>query len=457
MTLTGIATTIRDLRLINAAAADTIRARPRGLTVKGGTTASNYKALVCIFLFGGNDGNNLLVPTDAATYSQYSSVRGALALANAGQTNGVLPINPLTSDGHTYGLNPAMPEMQSLFNTGQAAIVANVGTLLAPITRAQYLAKSVAVPSQLFSHNDQQIEWQTSSEDELTPSGWGGRTADLLYSLNSSNNVSMNISLAGANQFQTGNTIQAYSVSTGGAVSLVNSAAQQTMLQNFLALNHANLYEAKFASEMATSINDAAQINSAISPSGSSNFWTTPFPITGIGAQMKMIARLIKAAPTLGHNRQIFFASMGGYDLHSGEGGYNGTQYGLLQQLSQAMNALYKATVQLGVSSNVTQFTASDFGRTLPGNTASGADHGWGSHHLVLGGGVAGQKIYGTFPTLAVNGPDDTSTGRWIPTIAVDQYSSTLAKWFGVSPTNLSTVFPYIGRFATADLGFMGP
>ena len=460
LTLTGIATTVRDLRLINAAAADNIRAaaKPKasGGSIKPATSSSNYKALVCIFLFGGNDGNNLLVPTDTATFTRYAAARGVLALSQPGTSGGPLALNPLSNDGHTYGINPAMPEIQTLFNSGQAALLANVGTLLAPLTRTQYLNQSVATPAQLFSHNDQQVEWQTSSEDETIPTGWGGRTADLLYSLNTSNTVSMNISLAGSNTFQTGNTVNAYSVSENGAIALVNAAPQQAVLQNLLNMSHPNLYEGAFAQQMNTAISDAGLLNAAIAPTAASNYWTTPFPITDIGFQLKMIARLIQAAPTFGHNRQIFFASMGGFDLHGGEGTANGAQYNLLQQLSEAMNALYQATEQIGVSASVTQFTASDFSRTLPANSSLGADHGWGSHHIILGGSVVGQNIYGTYPTLQVNGPDDTSTGRWIPTTAVDQYAATLAKWFGVSATNMTTVLPYIGRFATADLGFMG-
>jgi uncharacterized protein (DUF1501 family) len=206
---------------------------------------------------------------------------------------------------------------------------------------------------------------------------------------------------------------------------------------------------------MSTSINDATLLNSAIAPTASSTYWTTPFSTTSLGSQMRTIARLIQAAPALGHNRQIFFASIGGFDLHSTEGNNAGAQANLFRDLSSSMNALYQATVQMGISQDVTQFTASDFSRTFPVNGGQGTDHGWGNHHLVVGGGVVGQNIYGTFPTLTVGGPDDTTTGRWIPTTSVDQYSATLAKWFGVSTGNMSSVFPYLGRFATPDLGFM--
>ena len=454
LTATGIVSTINDLRLINAA------------TAAGATVATDYKALVCIFLFGGNDGNNVLIPTDSTRYAQYSSARGVLALPAPGQTNGVLPLNATNvPTGQTYGIHPNFANVAGLFNSGKAAVLANVGTLLAPVTRAQYLAGSVALPPQLFSHSDQQLEWQTSLEDQPPKTGWGGRSADLLYSLNGNNSVSMNISLSGANTFQVGNTIHEYNVSSGGAVSLnlpttTVGKNQLAALQALINMNHANLYESAFATEMNTAISDANTLNAAIAPTTSASYWTTAFPASSLGQQLRMIARLIQAAPVLGHQRQIFFASTGGFDLHTNEGTFSGATSNahgkLLADVDASMNALYQATSQLGNAPSVTQFTASDFCRTFPVNGNSGADHGWGNHHLVMGGSVVGQKIYGTFPTLQVGGPDDTNTGRWIPTTSVDQYSATLAKWFGVSSGTMGNVFPYLGRFATPDLGFMG-
>jgi uncharacterized protein (DUF1501 family) len=457
----GIASTIWDLRLVNAAAAHSIRFGAPKASVPG-AQATDYKALVCIFLFGGNDGNNWLVPSDNTRYTTlYAPQRGVLAIPQAS----LLSLNPLTSDGFTYGLHPSCPELANLFNTGKAAFLCNVGTLLAPLTKAQYQNNSVAKPPQLFSHNDQQLEWQTSIEDQPPKTGWGGRSADLLYSLNGSNNVSMNISLAGANTFEVGNVINEYNVSTSGAISLNiptsgSGPAQLQALKDLIAMNHTNLYESAFASEMTTAINDASLLNTAIAPTASATYWGTPaiFPTSSLGQQLRMIARLIQAAPTLGHNRQIFFASIGGFDLHSTEGGSTGPQANLLADLSKCMNALYSACSFMGVATNVTQFTASDFSRTFPVNTGQGTDHGWGNHHVIVGGAVQGQKLYGTYPNLTVgtSGPDDTSTGRWIPSTSVDQYSATLAKWFGVSAGNMSSVFPYLGRFATPDLGFMG-
>ena len=448
LTATGIASTISDLRLINAAAAQS-------------TQSSSYKAMVCIFLFGGNDANNFLIPTDPTTYNNlYAPARANLAVPMPGQTGGALALN-YSDVNHTYALHPSCPELTTLFNNGQCAILCNVGTLLAPLTKTQYLNHSVALPPQLFSHNDQQIEWQTSIEDQPPKTGWGGRSADLLYSLNNNNSVSMNISLAGANTYQVGNTINEYNVSTNGAISLniptgSPGGPQLQALKDLIAMNHSNLYESAFASEMSVAISDAQALNAAIAPTSSSTYWTTPFPTSGLGNQLKMIARLIQAAPALGHNRQIFFASIGGFDLHSGQGNQTGAHAALLADLSKCMNALYQATVQLGVASVVTQFTASDFCRTFPMNQGLGTDHGWGNHQIIVGGGVVGNKLYGTFPNLTVGGQDDTNTGRWIPTTSVDQYGATLASWFGVSSGNLTSVFPYIGRFATPNLGFLG-
>jgi uncharacterized protein (DUF1501 family) len=455
LSATGIASTIWDLRLINAAAAQS-------------ATQPSYKALVCIFLFGGNDANNMVIPTDATYASNYVPARGVLAIPAVGQPSGVIQlVPPAGNPAVNLGLHPSMPLLSNLFTGGQLALLCNVGTLLAPLSRTQYLNHSVAVPPQLFSHNDQQVEWQTSVEDQPPKTGWGGRSADLLYSLNNNNAVSMNISLSGANTFQVGNVINEYNVSTNGAISLNISGsapgpAQLQALKDLIAMNHNNLYESAFATELNTAITDAQSLNNAIAatapaPAPVNWVWNTAFPNTSLGNQLKMIARLIQAAPALGHNRQIFFASTGGFDLHSGQGAQTGAHANLLTDLNNCMNALYQATVQLGVQTSVTQFTASDFCRTFPVNTGLGSDHGWGNHQLILGGGVQGGKIYGTYPTLSVNGPDDTSTGRWIPTTSVDQYSATLAKWFGVSAGNMATVFPYIGRFATADLGFMGP
>jgi uncharacterized protein (DUF1501 family) len=435
---TAMANTVWDLRMMNAAIAQT--ALP----------PTDYKALVCLFLYGGNDSNNLIIPTDSF-YSSYAAARGGIAIPNAGQPGGALALTQNGGDGRTYGVHPSMPELQNLFNTGRVAIVANTGTLVGPVTRAQYLAKSVPVPPQLFSHNDQQVQWQTSVPDKISRTGWGGRCADLLNSnYNPSSTVSMSISLAGTNTWEVGNAVSEYNVSTAGPTNITGPAtAQVQALKDLIALNHDNLYQKQTAKVTQTALDNYTTLSTALASAQS----TTTFPNTSVGNQLKMISRIIKCRDTLKHNRQIFFASVSGYDTHDTQLSQQTTLY---SQLSLAMNAFNTAlTTELGIPNSVTTFTASDFGRTFPVNGGLGSDHGWGSHHLVMGGAVNGAKIYGTFPTLAVNGPDDTGLGRWIPTTAVDEYSATLAKWFGLTDAQISTVFPNIRRFARPDIGFL--
>lgn len=429
---TAIASTVWDMRMVNAAAA--------------AAAPSDYKALVCLFLYGGNDGNNLIVPTDSAGYSAYAAARGGLTIPSS-SLKGVTTLN---SSGHTYGFHPACPELATLFNSGKLAVLFNVGTLVVPTTRAQFFAHNVPLPPQLFSHNDQQVQWQTSIPDQQSRTGWAGRSADLLASLNGNSSVSMSMTLAGANVFEIGNQVSQYSVTPGGSVGLDQIPADRVAaVKNLLTLPHSSLYETAFAQTMNRAIDNDALLKGALA---SAPALKTVFPATTLAGQLNMIAKLIGARTALGHKRQIFFAAVIGYDLH---GGQMQPHSDLLTELSGAMSAFYNATVEMGVANSVTTFTASDFGRTLTSN-GTGSDHGWGNHQLIMGGAVQGQRTYGAFPTLSVDGPDDTGLGRWIPSTSVDEYSATLAKWFGVSATNLPTVFPNLARFAHPDLGFMG-
>jgi uncharacterized protein (DUF1501 family) len=430
----AVLSTVLDLHMINAAA----------------QTAPDYKALVCLFLFGGNDACNMIVPR-GADYPSYASGRGGLALPDTS----ILPISPLTGDGRAWGLHPSLPELQSLFDQRRLAIVANVGTLVAPVTRADYLAGRAALPPQLFSHSDQQVQWQTSVPDGDGRTGWGGRTADLLRSLNSTSRVSMSISVSGTNRFQVGRDVFQYQVSSNGSISLggyqpaPSTDAQSRAIDRILARTYTNIFENAYRGVVRNAIDSDLQLRDALNRAPA---LTTVFPATSLGNQMRMIARTIGVREALGHTRQIFFCSSGGYDTH---GGQLTSHANLLTELGQAMAAFHAATVELGVAERVTTFTASDFGRTYATNGA-GSDHGWGSHHLVIGGAVRGGDIYGVMPVLAVNGPDDTRQGRWIPTTSVDQYSATLARWFGVGQGDLSLVLPNLGRFAAANLGFLG-
>jgi uncharacterized protein (DUF1501 family) len=460
---------IRDLRLMNAAVA------------QSNIGPNDYKALVCIFLQGGNDSNNLVIPTIQSEYNNYAAIRSPVlaipqsAILSTGYTDGA---------GHSYGLHPACPELITLFGESKVALLLNTGTLVFPITRAQYLAGVLQKPPQLFSHADQQTQWQTSIPDQPPTTGWGGRCADLLNSVQPGSPISLCVSLAGANTFEVGNIVAQYSVSTSGAISLQGvSGARLAALTNLLGLNYANLQEQAYAGVAQHSIQSGAVLNNAITNTAG-NYWTnatfpttitntTPVGVTKFGStlapQLQMVARLIEAGHRasssggFGMKRQIFFCQVGGYDLHTGQTNYNtnnpnnvlsGAHSNLLAELSQSVYAFQRAMEQIGLSQSVTAFTASDFSRTFPSN-GQGTDHGWGSHHVIVGGAVKGQKTYGTFPTLAVNGPDDTGTGRWIPTTAIDQYFATLATWFGVDNSNLATIFPNIGRFATSNLGFI--
>jgi len=461
----AMSSTVRDLRLVNAAMAQ--------------SAITDYKALVCVFLSGGNDSNNLIIPTIASEYADYAGIRtDVLALPLSGAANVAIPLSPLSSDGHDYALHPACPELATLFQEGKLAVLFNTGTLLHPMTRADYRGGVIEKPPQLFSHSDQVMQWQTSIPDRPALTGWGGRCADLLAAAQPNAPVSLCVTLAGANTFEVGNIVSQYSVSTSGAIALSGvSGARLQSLTNLLNLPYPNLQVQAYANVAEHAIQTGGLLNSAIAATAATSYWNVPFPTTVtsptggtpfnsyLGSQLRMVARLIEAgyrdaaAGGFGMRRQIFFCEVGGYDLHSGQtAGPGQTAVGshanLLAELSQGLNAFQRAMEQMGLSNNVTTFTASDFGRTFPCN-GTGSDHGWGSHHLVLGGAVKGRRTYGSLPTLAVNGPNDTSTGRWIPTTAIDQYFATLAAWFGVDSGNINTVFPNLNRFSSPNLGFV--
>jgi len=474
----AISTTLRDFRLINSALA-------QGNGVGGSFT--DYKALVCIFLNGGNDANNLIVPR-GAQHANYMAIRQGLGIAESF----LLPISPLNSDGNEYGFHPLCPQLQSLFQAGKLATMFNVGPLLFPTSRIQYQKKLVALPPQLFSHSDQVTHWQTSLPDQPPRTGWGGRVADYLHPYQDElltdpverAKISLCTSISGANTFEVGNSVQQFHVSTSGAVTLSGAAtgsARENVVRNIAKLSQTNLQADAFGDVIENAITAGAVLNSAVAATSSGAtppwVWDTPFPSGGLGDQLKMVARIIAGRNSLKVKRQIFFVSAGGYDTHTDQMGVNddpltGSHANLLSTLSQAIGAFQAAIEQIAASTrpgigdpalanSVVGFTTSDFGRTFPTN-GQGSDHGWGSHHVIFGGNgnpttgaVIGRKTYGTFPVLQVNGPDDTSTGRWIPTTSVDEYSATMAKWFGVDAAHLPVVFPNLGRFANPDLGFM--
>jgi uncharacterized protein (DUF1501 family) len=418
-------------------------------------TASDYKALVCIFLFGGNDYGNTVVPYDQARYDLYAAQRGAIALARPTLDATLLnPTNPLAG-GLQYALSPDLAPLLPVFDGGRLAVMMNVGTLIEPVTKAQYQARSVRLPPKLFSHNDQQSFWQASSAEGAT-SGWGGRIGDLLQSGNG-NSVLTCINASSSAVFLSGRQAVQYSVSTNGPIqlsantSLYGSAAGSTALKNLMTGTGGTLFESEHAKVSRRALDTAAQVSTALAgaPTLTANFPTG----NNLADQMRVVARLISVSQELGARRQVFFVSIGGFDNHDN---LIAQHTPLLQRVAAAMRAFYDTTVQLGVADKVTAFTASDFGRTLTVN-ATGSDHGWGSFHFVMGGAVNGRALYGRAPAVADNGPDDVGQGRLLPTTSVDQFASTMASWFGVSAGDMPTVLPNIGNYnpSTWNVGFV--
>ena len=476
-------------------------------------TATDYKAIVCVFMFGGNDGHNTVLATDSDSWGRYRSARwigedpiglmpvGApptpvgqvspvtgrkVAAANPEAWGGVLPIVPSVAQPippgtnatvRTFGLHPFLGPLQTLFNRRRLAVVANLGTLIQPVTKAQFLPGSPLLPHNLFSHNDQQSIWQ-SGMAEGAQFGWGGAMADLLYGLNGTNSAFTSISSSGGAVFLAGRNIGQYAISPGGQpATFINSANGSTLFGSSTgpATVAAVVQDAGSTSDFANdyagvvtrSINAAGTITQAVSRGAATTVLPPPAymsPITGVSQpnvlaqQFRAVAELIAAAPTLGLRRQIFFLGMPSFDSHAGQ---NTSQPDLLGQLAQAFAYFDSTLSNLGgvdQSASVTTFTASDFGRTFTSNGA-GTDHAWGSHHFVIGGAVNGGRLYGQYPTLGVdlggfNNPDMTGN-TLIPTTSVDQYGATLGAWLGVARSNLSTIFPNLANFAGANLGFV--
>ena len=478
-----------------------------------GQSAPDYKALVCIFLYGGNDGNNTVLATDTDSFGRYFAARNTgsdpialmpvgTAITPLGQTSpvtgrvsdakspeawgGVLPIVPATAQAipagtnassRTFGLHPFLSPVKSLFDQKRLAILANVGPLIQPTTKAQYVTKTVPIPANLFSHNDQQSTWQADAI-EGARDGWGGRMADMLASMNGSSTLFTAVSVSGAAVFLSGQSVIQYQLSTAalpavaiptaqGATLYVPSGAVSRVKDLITDTSLANNFASDYAGIVARSIGSTATVNSAFSQSivtavPAPGAYTNP--VTGatetnvLALQLATVARMVAASATLGVRRQVFFVSLGGFDTHDFQ---NTTQPNLLAKLAHGLNYFDGALANVGGvdrRSQVTAFTASDFSRSFTTN-GDGTDHAWGNHHFIMGGAVNGGDIYGQFPTTGVdlgafNNPDAVGNAT-IPTTSVDQYASTLGSWFGVSSSAMDVIFPNLKNFSSRNLGFV--
>lgn len=416
--------------------------------------AGDYKALVCVFLNGGNDWANTVVPYDSDSHATYTGLRANIALArDALAPTALNPATPLAG-GRQFALAPGLAPLLPLFDAGKLAVLLNLGTLVQPTTKAQYTARSVALPPKLFSHNDQVSFWQASLPEGAT-SGWGGRIGDL-YAAGNGNATFTCMSVTGNTVYLAGQSAVQYQVSTAGAVpvnglksALFGSSACTSALRSLMTGARTHWFENEYASITRRSVDAADQLTAALAGAT----LATPFPSgNSLADQLKMVARIIAARQALGTRRQVFFVSLGGFDTHDNLATAHPTLMGLV---GNALAAFYQATQELGIAERVTAFTATDFGRTLVNNN-TGSDHGWGAMQLVLGGSVLGRAFVGTSPVLANNGPDDVGQGRLLPTLSVDQLAATLAQWFGVPPTDQLALLPNLVNFSTRNLGFLG-
>ena len=416
----------------------------------------DYRALVCILLAGGNDSFNMLLPTTPREYAGYRDTRDDLALA----PNDLLPLAAAETDGRRFALHPGMSEVQRLFDQGKAAFIANVGTLVEPMTLKQYQNGTARVPLGLFSHADQIDQWQTALPDRRSATGWGGRLADVLSELNSDQRISMNLSIAGTNVFQTGAQTVEFSVSPEGPMAIegygergLYDRLRTSAIDSLMNAYYRNVFDRAYAERFRGTIDGNRFFAEALAASAP---LLTSFSDTDLSSSLAMVARTIAARSRLGHRRQTFFVVLGGWDHHDET---LLKQQEMLPVLSRALDELYRATVELGVDRQVTTFTISDFGRTLTSN-GRGSDHGWGGNQIVIGGAVKGGRIFGDYPRLHDASDLDTGRGRLLPTLAVDEMFAELALWLGADRSALDLVLPNIGRFyspssAAPPVGFL--
>jgi len=431
----------------------------------GYSPVSDYKALVCLFLLGGNDSWNMLIPSDSTRYAAYSTARsGGPPAGMAIAQSTLVPVNVVgAAGGETYGLHPNLIELASIFNAGGGAFVVNVGTALQPTNKTQYLSPGYPVPPQLFSHADQQAQWQYGQPKQNGVNGWGGLVADRLHVLNPGMTVPMSLSLSGQNRFQVGEAIQPYTLTASGPVGLSgysgsSGAARMTALEDMLAQTYADPFTRTYAKTVHNSLDYYQTMQTALAAAPA---LTTTFPTNNpVAAALQQIAKIISVRDQLGAKRQIFFISYGSFDSHDNQ---LTEQPKLFTTISQALAAFNTCTVNdLKIPQSVTTFTLSEFARTLNSN-GDGTDHAWAGNQFVVGGAVNGQKLYGApaasgrlFPDQTLNGPDCLSRGQMIPAVSSDQYGATLASWLGVQDCDIATIFPYVKNFSTANLGFLG-
>ncbi|MEL6831615.1 MAG: DUF1501 domain-containing protein [Bacteroidota bacterium] len=440
--------------LLNLGLANSLAGMSRPSITSGG----DYKALVCILLAGGNDSFNMLVPRTSSHYAEYAGTRSNLALPQGN----LLPLHFIDNNGKQFGLHPSMPEVQQLFNSNKLSFICNIGTLVEPTTKSQYLNGSVSVPVGLLSHADQIQQWQTSIPQTRSSKGWGGRMADILQAGNDNQNISMNISLSGTNIFQVGNNATEYAIraAAGGSVGIrvlegsspLNNALRSGA-ESLLAQQYQDIFKSTFADKINDSQANHEEFSAAISTAPG---LTTQFSNNPVSANMEMIAKTIAVRDTLGVNRQTFFVNFGGWDHHDG---VLDNQTAMLGVVSKALAEFQAAMEELGVADCVTTFTASDFGRTLTSN-GNGSDHAWGGNVMVMGDSVNGGQIFGEYPSLALGGADDVGGAILLPTLSTDEYFAELSRWFGVSSGDLSYVLPNIDHFydpssSSLPIGFM--
>jgi uncharacterized protein (DUF1501 family) len=457
LSMTALATQMRHFGMVNVLAQEKLDDTAAAPEVE-------YRALVCVFLSGGNDSNNVIIPNYDEGYNLYAAARSAQQLAIPRAS--LLPVTPPSMGGQVYGFHPSMTDLHGLYGQGKLAVVCNVGSLTQPLTRAQYQSGAPR-PYQLFSHSDQVEQFRTAVSSHKVLSGWGGRTADRTTGLNVGAAIPMITSIAGATVFSVGDTTSPLIVAPSPtplnqvlALNGFGTAADETTRRT--SMNNIRGLDLNYTMIQNTSVETQKALNVSAQLSQDPPL-TVTFPNTTLGNQLRQVAKLMKFRTQLNMSRQVFYVQLGGFDTHSGQ---IAGQASLWTQISQALKAFYDETVAQGIASQVTTFTVSDFNRTFnPGTTGinAGSDHGWAGHHLVMGGAVAGGNFYGSptsngtyFPTLVNNGPDDAETrGRFVPSVAIEQYASTLARWYGLTDTDIPLVFPNITNFSTSNLGFM--